>query len=291
MAGLIDVYKSTYGTNLTLALQQGGSKLESSVSVETGVIGEKHKFETRIDAKDAVIDLSSFRDVLTAQPNIVSRWVGIDRAVYEAGVENLEKIQAGLDPTGKYVKNGANAIGRFIDDKIISAATGNALTGKDGATNTALPASSIIVHGTTGWTRAKMDEIQEKLDAAEVDLDEEMVTAIISPKAHTDLRNIDAYVNWDNNSARPLEGHMPKPFMGIHKFIVSNRLGVTGTVRDCLVYTSKGIGLAKWSTGLQSDVRELPQKTGKPLLVEAILAANATRLDELRCLKVQVEEA
>lgn len=291
MAGLPDIYKLTYGTNMELALQQLGSRLESTVQVENGVTGEKYKFEARVDAKDAVQDTTSFRDVLTAQPNIVSRWVGFDRAVYEAGVENLEKMQAGIDPQGKYVENGAAAIGRFVDDKIIAAATGTALTGKDGATNTALPAGSIIADGGTGWTRAKMDEIQEKLEAAEIDMDREMVTAVISPKAHTDLRNIDAYVNWDFHSGRPLEGHMPKPFMGIHRFVVSNRLAVTGTVRDCIVYTNKGIGLAKWGSGLQSDIRELPQKTGKPLLVEAILPCNATRLDESRVLKVEVEEA
>jgi len=290
MAGLPDVYRLTYGTNLTLALQQFGSKLENTVMVENGVTGEKFKFETRIDAKDAVQNTASFRDVLTGQPDIVSRWVGFDRAVYEAGVENLEKMQAGIDPTGKYVENGAAAIGRFVDDKIIAAGFGNALTGKDGATNTALPAGSIIAAGGTGWTRAKMDEIQEKLDAAEIDMDREMVTAVISPKAHTDLRNIDAYVNWDFTSGRPLEGHAIKPFMGIHRFIVSNRLPENTGIRDCLIYTSKGIGLAKWGSGLQSDVRELPQKTGKPLLVEAILPTNATRLDESRVLKVQIAE-
>ena len=78
--------------------------------------------------------------------------------------------------------------------------------------------------------------------------------------------------------------------MGIHRFIVSNRLALNVNIRDCIVYTSKGIGLAKWGSGLQSDVRELPQMTGKPLLVEAILPVNATRLDELRVLKVQVDE-
>lgn len=291
MAGLPDIYKLTYGTNMTLALQQMGSRLESTVQVESGVSGEKYKFEARVDAKDAVQDTTSFRDVLTDQPNIVSRWVGFDRAVYEAGVENLEKLQAGIDPQGKYVENGTQAIGRFIDDKIIAAATGNALTGKDGATNTALPAGQIIADGGTGWTRAKMDQIQEILEANEVDMDREMVTAVISPKAHTDLRNIDAYVNWDFNSSRPLEGHLPKPFMGIHRFVVSNRLPNTGSVRDCIVYTDKGIGLAKWGEGLKADVRELPQKTGKPMLVEAILPCNATRLDELRVLQVGVEEA
>ena len=290
MAGLPDIFKLTFGTNLNLALQQMSSLLESTVQVDTGVTGELYKFENRVDAKDAIQDVTAFRDVLTDQPNIVARWVAFDRAVYEAGIENLEKMQAGIDPQGVYVQNGAAAIGRFIDDKIIAAAGGTSLTGKQGAGATVLPGSQIIVNGGTGWTRAKMDEIQEKLDEAEVDLDRELVTAVISPKAHTDLRNIDAYVNWDFHSARPLEGHLPKPFMGIHRFIVSNRLDVAANIRDCFVWTSKGMGLAKWGSGLEADVRELPQKTGKPLLVEAILPTNATRLDELRVIKIEVDE-
>lgn len=291
MAGLIDIYKSEYDANLTLALQQFGSKLEPYVKSFDGLEGTKAKLEHRVDAKDAISNTDSFRTALTAQADIVSRWVVFDRGVYETGVEKIEKIQAGIDPTGEYVRNGAAAIGRFVDDKIIAAATGNAITGTDGTGTTALPAGQTIAHGSTGWTRAKMDTVQEKLEEAEVDMDREMVVAVISPKAHTDLRNIDAYVNWDNNSARPLEGHTPKSFMGIHKFIISNRLNVATNIRDCIVFTSEGLALGNFGVGMETDIRELPSKTGKPLLIEALRYCGAARLDENRVIVVEVDES
>ena len=62
------------------------------------------------------------------------------------------------------------AMGRAMDDVVISAALGTAFTGETGSTSTVLPSTQKIVEsGTAGLTIAKLRTAKEKFDLASVD--------------------------------------------------------------------------------------------------------------------------
>jgi len=72
-----------------------------------------------------------------------------------------------IDPTSTYARAAAAAMGRAMDDSIIAAATGSALTGKTGGTSTAL--TQTIANGSADMTVAKLIEAKKKLDDGSVD--------------------------------------------------------------------------------------------------------------------------
>jgi hypothetical protein len=65
---------------------------------------------------------------------------------YEWGdmIDKQDQVRMIVDPTGPYVTNGVNAIGRNIDDEIIAAFFGDAKTGENGTTTVSFPAGQQV---------------------------------------------------------------------------------------------------------------------------------------------------
>jgi len=84
-------------------------------------------------------------------------------------IDSADKVRMLADPTSAYARSAANAMGRAMDDVIITAATGSASTGKSGSTSTALPSSNIVAAGSADMTIAKLLSAKKILDEADVD--------------------------------------------------------------------------------------------------------------------------
>ena len=84
-------------------------------------------------------------------------------------IDDADKVQMLIDPTSTYARAAAAAMGRAMDDAIITAATGTSLTGKAGGTSTTMLSANQIAHGSADLSLAKLIEAKKILDLGSVD--------------------------------------------------------------------------------------------------------------------------
>jgi hypothetical protein len=93
------------------------------------------------------------------------RWVFPTDYEWADLIDDQDKLRIIADPTSPYAINGAMALGRAMDDLIITAATATSLTGEDGTTSTAFPAAQTAGTTAGGLTVAKLREAMQLLIA------------------------------------------------------------------------------------------------------------------------------
>ena len=125
----------------------------------------------------------------------------VTMATYEYAdlIDDPDKVRLLVDPTSSYARAAAMALGRSMDDVVISAATGSANTGKAGTTSTALPSGQKIVHGSAGLTKAKLLSAKKILDANSVDPSIQRYM-VVSPDQMEDLLGINEVASADFNT-------------------------------------------------------------------------------------------
>jgi hypothetical protein len=275
-----------YSSNVQMLSQQKGSILRDKVRVES--VTGKNAFFDQVGSVTA--SLRSGRHVDTPRVDVPHSRRRVTLADYEFAdlIDDLDKVRMLVDPTSTYALAAAYAMGRAMDDAIITAATGSADTGAAGGTPVALPAGQIIAEtGTTGMTIAKLREAKEIIDLADVDpsLPRHI---IVSPKQITDLLGTTEVTSSDFNTVKALAQGDINTFLGFN-FVVSNRLAVATQIRDCIAFVSDGIGLA---VGKDSTAR-IDERADKGYATQVYYSAafGATRMEEEKVVKIQAYEA
>jgi len=275
-----------YSSNVQMLSQQKGSILRDKVRVES--VTGKNAFFDQVGSVTA--SLRAGRHVDTPRVDVPHSRRRVTLADYEFAdlIDDLDKVRMLVDPTSTYALAAAYAMGRAMDDAIITAATGSADTGAAGGTPVALPAGQIIAEtGTTGMTIAKLREAKEIIDLADVDpsLPRHI---IVSPKQITDLLGTTEVTSSDFNTVKALAQGDINTFLGFN-FVVSNRLNVATQIRDCIAFVSDGIGLA---VGKDSTAR-IDERADKGYATQVYYSAafGATRMEEEKVVKIQAYEA
>ena len=275
-----------YSSNIQMLSQQKGSILRDKVRLES--VTGKNAFFDQVGSVTASVRTT--RHSNTPQSNTPHSRRRVSLVDYEFAdlVDDLDKVRMLVDPTSTYALAAAYAMGRAMDDAIITAATAAADTGVAGATSVALPASQIIAEaGTTGMTIAKLRQAKEIIDLADVDpsLPRHI---IVSPKQITDLLGTTEVTSSDFNTVKALAQGDINTFLGFN-FIVSNRLAVASQIRDCIAFVSDGIALA---VGKDSTAR-IDERADKGYATQVYYSAafGATRMEEDKVVKIQAYEA
>jgi len=178
-------------------------------------------------------------------------------------------------------------MGRAMDDNIIAAATGTAYTGVAGGTSTSLPAGQIISEAGTGrMTIAKLRTAKEILDLADVDPSLPRFI-VVGPKQITDLLGTTEVTSSDYNVVKALASGDINSFLGFN-FVVSNRLAVASSIRDCFAFVNDGIALAV-GKDVTARIDERADK-GYATQVYYSAAFGATRMEEEKVVKIQAYE-
>jgi hypothetical protein len=203
-------------------------------------------------------------------------------------IDDQDKVRLLIDPTSSYAQAAAFAMGRAMDDEIISAATGTAFTGETGSTSTALPsAQKITESGTDGLTIAKLRTAKEKLDLQSVDPSIPR-HIIVSPRQVTDLLGTTEVTSSDFNTVKALANGEVNSFLGFN-FIVSNRLSIASSKRSCIAFAQDGIAL-----GVGKDVTaRIDERADKGYATQVYYCASfgATRMEEEKVVEIQAHEA
>lgn len=162
-----------YSANLQHLSQQKGSRLRGMVRVEA--VRGKQAFFDQIGSQSASVRSTRAADTLLNDTPHSRRMVTL--ADYEVAdlIDDQDKLRMIVDPTSSYAQAQAFAIGRSMDDVIISAAISDSKTGETGGTTTSLPAGQVVAKtvgvasGNAGLNIGKLREAKFKMDNNDVD--------------------------------------------------------------------------------------------------------------------------
>ena len=272
-----------YSANIQMLSQQMGSLLRDKVRVES-VVG-KNAFFDQVGSVTAVEKTSRHSDTPQIDTPHARRRVSLADYEFADLIDQQDKVRLLIDPTSSYAQAAAMAMGRAIDDVIISAALGTAYTGETGSTSTAN--ANTIAHGSGGLTVAKLRTAKQTLDLSDVDPSIPR-HIIVSPRQISDLLNITEVTSADFNTVKALANGEINTYLGFN-FIVSNRLALSSTTRSCIAFAQDGIAL-----GIGKDVNaRIDERADKSYATQVYycMSIGATRMEEDKVVEVQCTES
>jgi hypothetical protein len=277
-------FVNQFSSNIQMLSQQMGSLLRTAVDQES-VTGEKAFFD-QVGSAAAVLRTTRHADTPLIDTPHSRRMVTMADYEYADLIDDQDKVRLLADPTSTYSRAAAAAMGRAMDDVIISAALGTAKTGKDGSTSTALPSAQKIVHGSAGLTIAKLVSAKQILDEGNVDPSIPRYI-VVSPKQISDLLNNTTVTSSDFNTVKALAQGQISSFVGF-QFITSNRLTDDGTSRQVIAFAGDGIKLA---IGKEPTAR-IDERADKSYATQVYYcqSVGATRMEESKVVEIACNE-
>lgn len=286
-------YVQQFSTNVALLLQQKGSKLRQAV-MNGSHVGKQASPVDQIGAINAAKVLSRFAPMVRTDAALDRRWVFPSDYDVMQLIDSFDKLRLILDPSSAYVQNAQQALGRSMDDEIISALFGTAKTGVDGSTSTAFPSSQVVsasqgAAAATGFTVAKLREAKRILMANQVDLDSDPIYAVVKAKQHDNLLAEAQIASVDYNDKPVLVDGRVERFLGINilycERLTSGTDDLAGTSDQIPVFAKSGMYLGLWND-ISSDVSQRKDLQGLPFQAYNYGTFGATRLEEKKIVKV-----
>lgn len=280
-------YVQQFATNIQLLLQQKGSKLRSLVMTGNHY-GKQASPVDQIGSISMQPVTTRFEPITRTDAALDRRWVfPLDYDLAQQ-IDSFDKLRLLTDPTSAYVQNAVYAAGRQMDDLIVTAFFGDAKTGETGGTTTS-HSNNVAVNfgasGNVGLTVAKLRSAKQKLMAAEVDLDSDPITCVVTSKQHDNLLAEAQVISTDFND-RPVlvEGKITR-FLGIN-IVHCERLAVNGSSqRRVPIFAKSGMYLGIWDD-VMTDISQRKDIKGLPWQAYVKMTAGATRLEELKVVEV-----
>jgi len=280
-----------FGSNIMMLSQQRGSKLRNSVLVKPGIVGE----ETYIDQlgkTTAVKRTTRHMDTPIIDPEHKRRKIFLFDWISNTLLDKEDEIKMLIDPQSSYAQNSVWALGRSIDQEIITAAFASAWTGKEGTTELTWAvegANNVVAEGGVGLTIAKLIEAKEILDLNEIDEDEERFIACTAVQI-SDLLGTTEVTSADYNVIKALVKGEINTFMGFNfKRISASMLSIdTDDLRKCVCWAKSGLGLAI-AVDVKTRISERADKNYSTQ-VFASLGIGATRVDGERVVEIDCDE-
>ena len=289
---ITNAFVEQYKNNIALLVQQKGSRLRESVVVDSSVVG-KNAFYEQLGSTAAVQVTSRHADSPLVNSDHLRRRVSLTDFDWGDLIDDVDKVRTLIDPQSAYAQNAAFAMGRVIDDTIITAASGSADTGVAGGTATVLPAGQKIAvdyvetgSGDSNMTVAKLREAKRILDANEVP-DEDRHLALSASCLQALLRNTEV-TSADFNVVRALVSGELQQFLGF-SFRRTERLAINSdNVRTALAYQRSGIALAVG----RDIVTRIEARADKRFstYVYVSMTIGATRLEEEKVVEILCDE-
>lgn len=278
-------FVNQYKANVQLLSQQMGSKLRSSVRVES--VNAEYAYFEQIGAVTAQLKTSRHGDTPQSDTPHVRRRVGLSDYEWADFIDKEDRIRTLIDPTSPYAKNAVYAFGRAMDEEILEAALGTAHTGKAGATSVTFPSGQVVSVGTTGLTITKLKEARRLFWDNDVDESIPLYIAVTG-KQLEDLLGTTEVTSADFNTVRALVRGEVDSYMGF-KFIRTNLVNLSTTTRQCVAWAKDGLLL-----GLGKDIStKIGERPDKSYLTQVYcsMTIGSTRMEEEKVVRVDCLES
>ena len=277
-----------YSANVQMLSQQMGSRLRDAVRIEN-VVG-KNAFIDQIGKATAQLRTSRHADTPQLDTPHARRRLSLASYEYADLIDDQDKVRMLIDPTSFYAQAAAAAMGRAMDDVIITAALGTASTGETGSGSATLDATNNIVGSASsndGLTIAKLLEAKRKLDLNDVDPSIPRYIAV-GPKQIEDLLGTTQVTSSDFNTVKALAQGDVNSFLGF-EFIMTNRLDVdSNDIRSCFAWAEDGLTL-----GIGKDVSaRIDERNDKGYATQVYYCMDigAVRMEESKVVKIFCDE-
>jgi len=297
-----------FSSNVWHLSQQKGSRLRGIVRTET--LNGEAGFYDHYGPVEAQEKIGRHSDTTYQDTPHGRRRVTMNDYFWSDLVDKEDKLRLIHDPESQYGKAAMMAMGRKMDDIIISAALGTSYAGKEGGTPVVIPDSQKIGafdgSAASGLNVRTLRAIKKKFNQNEVDM--EALYIICEAEQIDNLLGETEITSQDYNTVRALVNGEIDTFMGF-KFIRLERLPVTTAVipfdasngsvgagadsisigsRRLIACAGSGLLLALGSD-VKGRVDELPQKHYAKQ-VYASMSMGATRLEESKVVEVLCKE-
>ena len=277
-----------YSANVQMLSQQMGSRLRDAVRIEN-VVG-KNAFIDQIGKATAQLRTSRHADTPQLDTPHARRRLSLASYEYADLIDDQDKGRMLIDPTSFYAQAAAAAMGRAMDDVIITAALGTASTGETGSGSATLDATNNMVGSASsndGLTIAKLLEAKRKLDLNDVDPSIPRYIAV-GPKQIEDLLGTTQVTSSDFNTVKALAQGDVNSFLGF-EFIMTNRLDVdSNDIRSCFAWAEDGLTL-----GIGKDVSaRIDERNDKGYATQVYYCMDigAVRMEESKVVKIFCDE-
>lgn len=219
--------------------------------------------------------------------------VGYDTNEY---FDNQDKLRMILDPKSGYAEAQAFALGRQMDDTIISALLGTAYSGKDGSTSVTYDTAYRIavdyvengINANSNLTIGKLRRAMYLLESNDAINDGEPVNLVAHPSQKQSLLRTTEVTSADYNVVKALVNGQINTFMGFN-FIWTTRATSSGGYRQALAYP-KSAGLLGVAENINVRIDELPTKRYS-YQVYSTATFGATRMWEERVIQILCDES
>jgi len=282
-----------YSSNVQMLSQQMGSYLRGAVDVES-VVG-KNAFFDQVGKTTAQLRTSRHADTPQLDTPHSRRRVSLADYEWADLIDNADKVRLLIDPTSSYAKAAAAAMGRAMDDVVITALGGTAFSGETGSTSVSLPSGQRPYTASQGNDAAgglsitKLLEAKKILDLADVDPSIQRYF-LCGPNQISNLLGTTQITSSDFNTVKALAQGQVDSFLGF-KFIVSNRLKFDATNTDdrlCYAFTQDAIKLAIG----QDVLARIDERADKSYSTQVYYAMSigATRMEEEKVIEIACDE-
>lgn len=278
---ITEAFVQQFADNFIHVAQQKTSRLESCVSVETGIKGMS-KSINRLGQRTAQRRTVRHADTpINDQPHS-TRYV--DLFDWEDGdmLDDQDKIRMLTDPQSEYVQAMVASLNRAKDDVIISALGGNS---RSSTGNIVLPASQKIAVGGTGLTKTKLFQARKLFRQNECD-DEagEELFMLYHSQALSDILADTQLTSADWTAVQMLQnGTLSGKWMGFN-WIPTERTPKSGTTRYTYAFAKSGMKLGV-GEDIMTRIGEDPGK-GFNVRIYAKMSVGAVRIEEEKVVEI-----
>lgn len=300
-----------YSTNIAMLLQQQGSRLRNAVQ-NYSFQGKAASMAEQFGQVTPVRNQSRHSDTPLISTPQDKRWVYPNDYDWADLIDQQDRLRMLIDPSGPYTQAGVMAMGRAMDDEILSGFFNANNTGENGTVSTSSlyayngnsqsVAATVGASAATGLNIAKLRQAKKILLQADVDIDNDELFMVISAQQHDNLLNEAQAVSLDYNTRPVLVDGKITAFMGFN-FIHSERIPgaanfntainpaiasadadgsyVTGTRWMVPFWAKSGVALGMWND-VQASVDKRPDKRNS-WQVYVTGTFGGARLEEKRC--------
>ncbi len=288
-------YAKQFASNVSLLLQQKGSKLRGAVTPGS-YVGSAAQVVDQIGAIEAALVTTRFAPMPRTDAPVDSRWVNPSDYDCNQLLDTYDRLRLLLDPTSAYCVNATYALGRKIDDIIIAAMFGSAYTGVAGTTATVFGTGQVVPVNTggtdSGMNVSKLRFAKKLLMAAEVDLDNDPLYCAITAKEHDELLNEIQVISLDFNEKPVMMSGKVQQFLGIN-FIHCERLVAqaagtddqSGSSTQIPLWVKSGMHLGIWDD-VNVAISQRNDLQSVPFQAYAKMTMGATRVEENKIVKI-----
>jgi len=277
-----------YSANVQMLSQQMGSRLRDAVRVES-IVG-KNAFMDQIGVATAQLRTSRHADTPQLDTPHARRRLSLADYEYADLIDDEDKVRMLIDPTSSYAQAAAAAMGRSMDDVIITAALGTASSGETGSGSATLDSTANMVGSSSTNVNLSVSILREakrKLDAQDVDPSIPRYIAV-GPSQIESLLSETAVTSADFNTVKALVQGEVDTFMGF-KFIMTNRLSIdSNDIRSCFAWAEDGITL-----GIGKDISaRIDERADKGYATQVYycMSIGAVRMEENKVVKIFCDE-